>query len=153
MHLHSSVVKINLSPTTIHTLAMCVAATSKVVSDQTDRDHSKEMTKLWELQNVQEKGLWYLETPGESILSPGSMVISRVEQGDYQHGFLSKKDTHFTVYLYPEGTVRHLVTDTTAVTVDKCPDEEKMVVGANVVALHEQKGKLYMPGRIMSVSI
>ena len=69
------------------------------------------------------------------------MVWARTKSGDYQHGFLSQKDTHFNVYFYPEGELKHTVKDNTSVILDKKPDESRIRVGSNVLAANKEKGR------------
>ena len=80
-------------------------------------------------------------------LTPGSMVWARTRSGYYEHGFLSQKDTHFNVYFYPEGEIKHSVKDSTSVILDKKPDEKKIRTGLNVIFANAEKGK-FEPGRI-----
>ena len=75
------------------------------------------------------------------------MVWARTRNGYYEHGFLSQKDTHFNVYFYPKGEIKHSVKDNTSVILDKKPDEKKIRVGLNVIFANAEKGK-FEPGRI-----
>lgn len=78
------------------------------------------------------------------------MVWARTRGGYYEHGFLSQKDTHFNVYFYPEGELKHSVKDNTSVILDKTPDEKKIRVGSNVIVANAEKGK-FEPGRVKQI--
>ena len=83
-------------------------------------------------------------------LTPGSMVWARTKSGFYEHGFLSQKDTHFNVYFYPEGELKHTVKDNTSVVLDRKPDEKKIRVGLNVISTNTEKGKFEL-GRVKQI--
>ena len=75
------------------------------------------------------------------------MVWARTRSGHYEHGFLSQKDTHFNVYFYPEGELKHSVKDNTSVILDKKPEDKKIRIGLNVLVATAEKGK-FEPGRV-----
>ena len=58
------------------------------------------------------------------------MVWARTKSGEYQQGFLSQKDTHFNVYFYPEGELKHSVKDNTSVIFDKVCNGEFLLLEA-----------------------
>ncbi len=70
------------------------------------------------------------------------MVWARNKKGEYEHGFLSQKDTHFNVYFYPKGEIKHAVKDNTSVILDNVPEEHRLRVGSNVIASNKSKGEL-----------
>lgn len=149
MHVNMSLVKLNISPKTIRTVSACVSQTVAPPDEESLREAQKAMGQLWELTNIVDKKLWYLDTPAQHVLSAGSFVLARTEVGDYQNGFLAKKDTHFTVYFYPNGSISHSVSDVTSVVVDVAPHKKELTVGANVVAVRSPEH--YRVGRIMEI--
>lgn len=78
------------------------------------------------------------------------MVWARTRSGYYEHGFLSQKDTHFNVYFYPEGELKHSAKDNTSVILDKRPDESRIKVGSNVIVANSEKGK-FEPGIVKQI--
>ena len=152
MHVHTSVIKLSISPKTICTLSACVSQTVIPESLESIREKQKIMSKLWAINDVSEKKLWYLNTLPQHILSAGSFVLARTENGYYSNGFLAKKDTHFMVYFYPEGSIIHSVTDLTSVIVDMPPNESDLLIGGNVLAIHSD-GHGWQTGRIVGVRI
>lgn len=83
-------------------------------------------------------------------LSPGSMVWARNKSGDYEHGFLAQKDTHFSVFFYPKGEIKNTVKDNTSVVLDKVPNEFRIRVGSNVIATNKDKG-CFVIGRVQQI--
>lgn len=150
VHISTTLIKMDISPKTIRTLSACATQTASVPDKSDIRQKQKAMKELWHIQDITNKHMWYLQTPPPQVLSAGSFVLARKEHGFYHTGFLSKSDTHFLVFFYPEGSVSHSVSDVTSVIVDMVPNEEDLLVGENVLAVQTGEER-YQPGRIMEV--
>ncbi|XP_065656239.1 intermembrane lipid transfer protein VPS13A isoform X1 [Hydra vulgaris] len=150
MSIYTSVIKLNVSPKTIHTLSACLSQTVMPENIEITREKQKTMSKLWEINDVSGKKLWYLNTPPQHILSAGSFVFARMDNGSYLNGFLANKDTHYLVYFYPEGSIKHSVADNTSVVLDMIPKESELLIGVNVLALHSHE-KGWQTARIVAI--
>lgn len=150
MHLSTTLLKLNISPKTIQTLSACIGYLSAPESEEERIENERMMSKLWDIKDFTSKKLWYLDTPAQHVLSAGSFVLARTEKGVYKHGFLSKKDTHYTVFFYPEGQISHKVADITSVVNDLSPKASDLYVGINVIAC-QSKESGFRTGRIMQV--
>ena len=150
VHISTTLIKMDISPKTIRTLSACATQAASVPDKSDIRQKQKAMKELWHIQDITNKHMWYLQTPPPQVLSAGSFVLARKEHGFYHTGFLSKSDTHFLVFFYPEGSVSHSVSDVTSVIVDMVPNEEDLLVGENVLAVQTGEER-YQPGRIMEV--
>ena len=150
MHIGTSFINLSISPKTIHTLSACASQTTSLQCEEDIREAQRAMMTLWNTDDITEKKMWYLNTPPQSVLSAGSFVLARTKTGQYKNGFLAKKDSHCTIYFYPEGQISHSVSDVSSVVVDVAPTEDKLSVGENVVALHSSGD--YRTGRVMQVS-
>ena len=150
VHISTTLIKMDISPKTIRTLSACATQTASVPDESDIRQKRKAMKELWHIRDITNKHMWYLQTPPPQVLSAGSFVLARKERGFYHSGFLSKSDTHFLVFFYPEGSVSHSVSDVTSVIVDMVPNEEDLLFGENVLAVQTGEER-YQPGRIMEV--
>lgn len=150
VHISTTLIKMDISPKTIRTLSACATQTASVPDKSDIRQKRKAMKELWHVRDITNKHMWYLQTPPPQVLSAGSFVLARKERGFYHSGFLSKSDTHFLVFFYPEGSASHSVSDVTSVIVDMVPNEEDLLVGENVLAVQTGEER-YQPGRIMEV--
>ena len=149
MHISMTSVDLCLSPLTMHTVTASIKLATAYKANEESVEMEKAFSKLWELNNITEKKSWYLNIPAQHVLSAGSFVLARNEDGVYKNGFLSKKDTHFTVFFYPEGQISHSVFDITSVVVDMAPKEDKIMVGTNVLAIHSEVG--YKIGQVARI--
>ena len=151
VHLTTTLVKLNVSPKTIQTLSACSGHLSMAFNDKNDLETRTSLINLWNIKDFTTKKLWYLDTPPKHVLSAGSFVLARTEKGVYKHGFLSKKDTHFTVFFYQEGQISHKVADVSSIVNDIPPKHSEIYVGVNVVALSKESG--FRIGRVSQVLI
>jgi len=147
VNISTTVLHTSLSPATIHTVAACLKVVTEQQMEKDEDNNCKDLSRLWDFEDIRNSKKWYLETTDVNKLTPGSMVWARTRNGYYEHGFLSQKDTHFNVYFYPKGEIKHSVKDNTSVILDKKPDEKKIRVGLNVIFANAEKGK-FEPGRI-----
>eukprot|EP00794_Sanderia_malayensis_P015967 gene15967-17573_t len=150
INVNTTVVLINLSPLTIRTVMACLNVISQQQANQDSEDDDKDLSRLWDIEDIRNTKKWYLEAGDVNRLSPGSMVWARSKSGDYQHGFLSQKDTHYNVYFYPKGEVKHTVKDNTSVILDKVPNENRIRVGSNVIASNPEK-ECFEVGRVKQI--
>ena len=149
MNVSMTEVNLNVSPLTINTIMESVSLAMQYKTMEDEQENEKTLGTLWDLNDITESKAWYLDTPPQHVLSAGSFVLARNEDNTYKNGFLSKKDTHYTVFFYPEGQISHSVSDVTSVAVDMVPSEDMITVGANVLGMYAEVG--YKVGRVIRI--